>query len=129
MAHNRKTDDEIVVVVVPAKRNSDKPNASISPDRPDDVTDLRKESDNIYDPETDTFLCVMTVDKANKQKMKDKIEAHPDSKIEEITQEKEAKTKEKFKELDKIKAKVKLNIDIADKTLEEQKAALGVPID
>lgn len=122
---DRRVDDEVIIVVVPAKRNSDDPNASISPDRPDDITDLRKESDNIYDSATDTFLCVMTVDKVNKQKMKDKIKAHPNAKVEEITMAKEAKTKEKFKDLDKAKEKVRKAIASVDQTLEEYKAAIG----
>lgn len=84
-AAERKTTDVVVIIKVPAIRTA----GTIDLVRPADITALRKESWNIYLPDSDKFLCIMTVAAENEQKILDAIRAHKTEDVEEITPTKE----------------------------------------
>ena len=117
-ALDRKTTDLISIIRVPAVTTP----GAIRPDRPSEITALRKESDNIYDPASKTFICIMTVEQDDFTEMQDLIRTFPDKEVEEITAEKEAAIRLEFPTFDNIKATVEENIEFAGETEAERKA-------
>ncbi len=114
-AAERKTTDVIIVIKVP----QDTTVGAIKPLRPADITALRKESNNIYLPDTDEFLCIMTVAVENAEKMRDAIKAYKVEVVEEITPEKEAVLLLTVTKLVAAKALVEENVEFAGETKEE----------
>lgn len=120
-AVERKTTDVVIIIKVPAIRTG----GTIDLVRPADITALRKESWNIYLPDSDKFLCIMTVAVEDEQKMLDAIRAHKTEDVEEITPAKEAIMAGLAPLLQAVKEKAEDAVEFAGETKVEFEARKG----
>lgn len=120
-AAERKTSDVIIIIKVPR----DPGVLTISPLRPADITALRKESWNIYLPDSDEFLCIMTVAVEDEGKMLDAIRAHKLEDAEEITALKEVLMQQMAPTFLAVKANVEESVEFAGETKAEFEARKG----
>lgn len=117
-AAERKATDVIVIIRVPASHTA----GTIDLVRPANITALRKESWNIYLPDSDKFLCIMTVEATDLGRMLSAIRAYDTAVVEEITPAKEVVMEQLAPSFLSVKEKAEDAVEFAGETKAEFEA-------